>query len=124
MISPNIAIQPLPHAAGQVGWHDISLVNNITVTSDILKSPSSNASVLESLSPFIWSGTSSTKVTLKPGFTMEIPLQVCVFSPGTYDLSSYALDWTLVPLPEHWETERATGTCQGYPYYLTVLEST
>ncbi|CAM9004043.1 unnamed protein product [Rhodiola kirilowii] len=115
---------PLPHAAGQVGWHDISLVNNITVTSDILKSPSSNASVLESLSPFIWSGTSSTKVTLKPGFTMEIPLQVCVFSPGTYDLSSYALDWTLVPLPEHWETERATGTCQGYPYYLTVLEST
>ncbi|CAM8970935.1 unnamed protein product [Rhodiola kirilowii] len=112
------------HAAGQVGWHDISLVNNITVTSDILKSPSSNASVLESLSPFIWSGTSSTKVTLKPDFTMEIPLQVCVFSPGTYDLSSYALDWTLVPLPEHWETERATGTCQGYPYYLTVLEST
>uniref|UniRef100_A0A7N0ULV5 Trafficking protein particle complex subunit 8 n=1 Tax=Kalanchoe fedtschenkoi TaxID=63787 RepID=A0A7N0ULV5_KALFE len=113
-----------PAQTGQVGWHDISLVNNITVTSDILKSPSSKCRALESVSPFIWSGTSSTKVILKPASTTEIPLQVCVFTPGTYDLSSYTLEWRLLPSHEHPQTKRASsGTCQGYPYHLTVLQS-
>ncbi|KAL1196583.1 hypothetical protein V5N11_031047 [Cardamine amara subsp. amara] len=72
--------------------------------------------------PFIWSGLSSTKVQIQPLSTTEIPLQISVFSPGIYDLSSYKLNWELSG-HENASSSTSSGTCQGYPYYLTVLQS-
>ncbi|XP_057951278.1 uncharacterized protein LOC131146026 isoform X2 [Malania oleifera] len=111
----------------QSGWHDLSLVNDIEVTSDVTGSQVANSQPLESVSPFIWSGMSSNKVELDPMSRAEIPLQISVFSPGTYDLSDYVLDWSL--LPSDGQENRGTiaketsGTCPGHPYYLTVLQS-
>ncbi|XP_048126921.1 trafficking protein particle complex subunit 8 [Rhodamnia argentea] len=110
----------------QAGWYNVSLDSEIKVTSDVsgiqMKPLSS-----DSASPFVWTGSSSTKVRLPPLSTLGIPLQICVFSPGTYDLSNYILQWSLV-LPDdqgnHGETRPSSGTCQGYSYFLTVLQST
>ncbi|KAJ6756153.1 TRANSPORT PROTEIN TRAPP [Salix purpurea] len=103
-------------SGNQVGWHDVSLAKD-----HVRKSP-----LPESVSAFIWSGSSSTRVQLKPLSTTEIPLQICVFSPGIYDLSNYALNWNLQPVDDHekvGERIQSSGTSLGYPCYLTVLPS-
>lgn len=110
----------------QEGWYNVSLESEIKVTADvrgtILKSLSS-----ESIRPIIWSGSSSTKLQLEPASAVEIPLQVCVFCPGTYDLPNYVVQWNLQPPtdPENKndESRPTSGTCLGYPYYLTILPS-
>ncbi|KAG5524716.1 hypothetical protein RHGRI_031404 [Rhododendron griersonianum] len=105
-------------SGNEEGWHDISLLNDVKVSS-IGKPPSQ-----ECVSPFIWSGASSTHIKLEPMSTTEIPLQLCVFSPGTYDLSNYVLHWTLLPSDDQRAgTRQSLGTCQGHPYCLTVLQS-
>ncbi|GLT60810.1 hypothetical protein SLA2020_335590 [Shorea laevis] len=48
------------------------------------------------------------------------------FSPGIYDLSNYVLHWKVVSSDDPGKQEGASqssGTCQGYPYYLSVLQS-
>lgn len=108
------------------GWHDASVVNDIKVTLDVLGARVGKSSSLESVLPFIWSGTSSTRVQLEPMSTTKIPLQICVFSPGIYDLSNYVLQWNLVSsddLGSQKGKSLHSGTCQGYPYYLSVLQS-
>lgn len=110
------------------GWHDVSLVNDADVKSDALgtRVGKSLSPDTQSVSPFIWSGTSSTRVELEPMSTTEIPLQICVFSPGTYDVSNYVLHWNLLPSNEQGTSggsKQTSGTCSGYPYYLTVLQS-
>ncbi|KAJ7942948.1 Trafficking protein particle complex subunit 8 [Quillaja saponaria] len=110
----------------QAGWHDVSLVNDIKVASNVPGTQLGKPLSLESVCPFIWSGPSSTNVQLEPKSSVEIPLQVCVFSPGTYDLSNYVLNWNLSPSNgrgNHEEGRQASGTCQGYPYYITLLQS-
>ncbi|XVF55872.1 hypothetical protein PTKIN_Ptkin06aG0071300 [Pterospermum kingtungense] len=69
------------------------------------------------------SGSSSTKLLVQPGSTAEIPLQICVFAPGIYDLSNYVLNWKLYDENQA-EANKPSGVCQGYPYHLTVLQST
>ncbi|KAF7127493.1 hypothetical protein RHSIM_Rhsim11G0045100 [Rhododendron simsii] len=104
-------------SGNEEGWHDISLLNDVKVSS-IGKPPSQ-----ECVSPFIWSGASSTHIKLEPMSTTEIPLQLCVFSPGTYDLSNYVLHWTLLPSDDQGAgTRQSSGSCQGHPYCLTVLQ--
>lgn len=116
--------QPATSSGNQEGWHDLSLVTDIKVTSDPLGVRTSKSTAVESVSAFIWSGSSSTKVRLEPVSRTEIPLQVCVFSPGTYDLSNYVLHWNLLLSNDQENRDRkSSGTCQGYPYYLTVLQS-
>lgn len=113
-------------SSNQAGWQDVSLLTDTKVKSDVhgtelVKSPS-----LDSVSPFIWSGSSSTTVQLEPMSTMDIPLQICGFSPGTYDLSNYVLHWNLLCKDDRARDEgtiQYAGTCKGYPYYLTVLQS-
>ncbi|XP_015900436.3 uncharacterized protein LOC107433641 isoform X1 [Ziziphus jujuba] len=115
-------------SGNQVGWYDVSFVTDIKVTSDVAggakfgKPPS-----LESVPPFIWTGSSSTRAQLEPMSATDVPLQICVFSPGTFDLSNYVLHWNLLPSNSEGnsneETRRSSGTCLGYPYYLTVLQS-
>ncbi|KAG7958379.1 hypothetical protein I3843_10G018400 [Carya illinoinensis] len=110
----------------QTGWHDASVVNNIKVTSDLLGARVGKSLSLESVPPFIWSGASSTRVQLEPMSATEIPLQICVFSPGIYDLSNYVLQWSLLSSVDSGNQEgksQHSGTCQGYPYYLSVLQS-
>jgi len=108
-------------SGNQSGWRYVpTITEEMKLTSDVMgsrlgKPPSS----MESSPPFIWSGLSSTKIQIQPLSTTEIPLQISVFSPGIYDLSSYELNWEL---SEH-ESATSSGTCQGYPYYLTVLQS-
>ncbi|XP_062112412.1 uncharacterized protein LOC133823584 isoform X4 [Humulus lupulus] len=106
----------------QVGWHDVSLVTDIKVTSDVLATQSGKPPSLESVSPYIWSAASSTRVRIEPMSTIDIPLQISVFSSGTYDISNYELHWNLL-LPNGEKNVDSSGTCQGYPYYLTVLQS-
>lgn len=114
-------------SGNQVGWHDVSLVGDIKVTSDVVGAKFGKPSPLESVPPFIWSGSSSTRAQLEPLSSTKIPLQICVFSPGTYDLSNYVLHWNLLLSNGEGnsdeETRPSLGTCQGYPYYLTVLQS-
>ncbi|CAL1372237.1 unnamed protein product [Linum trigynum] len=98
------------------------------------ESLSSLKPVASPVSSFIWSGSSSSNFQLGPRSSTDIPMQICVFSPGTYDLSSYVLNWNLrqddggcdqleakESNPE--ETRKLSGTCSGYPYFLTVLQS-
>lgn len=119
------AAAPATTSSGnQSGWRYLaSVTEEMKLTSDVMgsrlgKPPSS----MENSPPFVWSGLSSTKVQIKPLSTIEIPLQISVFSPGIYNLSSYKLNWEL---SEHEKASSSTssGTCYGYPYYLTVLQS-
>ncbi|KAI5425327.1 uncharacterized protein LOC127125569 [Lathyrus oleraceus] len=109
----------------QVGWHDVTPVNELKVTSNTVETQPGKALSLESVSPYIWSGSSSTSIHLEPMSSAEIPLQICVFSPGTYDLSNYFLNWKLPSkgLGNSDETGQHSGKCQGYKYFLTVLQS-
>ncbi|XP_048236072.1 trafficking protein particle complex subunit 8 isoform X2 [Ricinus communis] len=110
----------------QTGWHHLSLENDIKIISDVPETNVARLQSPESVSPFIWSGSSSTRIQLEPLSSTEIPLQICVFSPGTYDLSNYVLNWNLQPVNNEGnvgETTQISGTSPGYPYYLTVLPS-
>ncbi|PSS15857.1 Trafficking protein particle complex subunit like [Actinidia chinensis var. chinensis] len=114
-------------SGNEAGWYDISLLNDVKVTSDVLGTRSGKSLSRECVSLFIWSGMSSNRIKLEPMSTTEIPLQICVFSPGTYDLSNYFLHWKILPSNEHVNqgdgTRQSSGTCQGHPYFLTVLQS-
>lgn len=122
----NETVPQSPNSANQTGWHYASLTQDIKVTSDVLGTQMGKSSSFESVSPFIWSGTSSTTVQIEPKSLAEAPLQICIFSPGIYDLSNYILQWELLPSPGsgNVDTTVSSGTCRGYPYYLTVLQST
>ncbi|KAE8725145.1 SYP121 protein [Hibiscus syriacus] len=132
--SPSSNSQPINDAAAsqppenQAGWSDIPIVSDTKIiTNDALATRSSKSLSIESAPQFIWSGSSSTKLTLQPKSTAEIPLQICAFAPGVYDLSNYVLNWNLTPINDQvnqGEASKSSGSCQGYPYYLTVLEST
>ncbi|KAJ4908303.1 Tetratricopeptide repeat (TPR)-like superfamily protein [Raphanus sativus] len=114
------AAAPAPSSGNQSGWRYVpDVTEEMKLTSDVMgsrlgKPPSS----MESSPPFIWSGLSSTKFEIPPLSTTEVPLQISVFSPGIYNLSSYKLTWELSG-----HEDASSGTCQGYPYYLTVLQS-
>lgn len=104
------------------GWHDISLVNEPKV-SDANGSRTGSPQFTESVTPFIWSGTSTTTIRIEPMSTTEIPLQISVFSPGIHDLSNYVLYWNLLhsPTTNPEDSKQLSGACRGYPYLLTVL---
>ncbi|XVF07518.1 hypothetical protein REPUB_Repub06bG0146000 [Reevesia pubescens] len=112
----------------QAGWCDIPVVNDMKIiTTDALATHFAKSVSLESVSQFIWLGSSSTKLVLQPRSTAEIPLQICVFAPGVYDLSNYVLIWNLIPISDEenqGEANKSSVVCQGYPYYLTVFQST
>ncbi|XP_050228133.1 uncharacterized protein LOC126677515 [Mercurialis annua] len=114
-------------SGNQTGWHSLSLETDTKkILSDVVGASVPRSPSPESVSPFIWSGSSSTRVRLEPMSSTEIPLQICVFSPGTYDLSNYALNWNLQPAKKDGnvgETTQTSGSSPGYPYYLTVLPS-
>ncbi|KAA3472038.1 trafficking protein particle complex subunit 8-like [Gossypium australe] len=116
--------QPPEH---QSGWSEIPIVNDTKIiTTEALTTRVPKSLSLESVPQFIWSGTSSTKLVLQPRSTAESPLQICVFTPGIYDLSNYVLNWNLTPVNDgenQGEANKSSGVCQGYPYYLSVLES-
>lgn len=124
----NSVSSPAPVTGNEVGWHDLSHLTEIKVSSDVLgtRVTKSLSPKGVSVSPFIWSGASSTRFELKSLSSAEIPLQICVFTPGTYDLSNYSLHWNLLSSNNKRdnlnELEPSSGTCQGYPYYITVLQ--
>ncbi|KAL1338323.1 hypothetical protein HN51_032996 [Arachis hypogaea] len=112
----------------QAGWHDVTPTTPTSepkVTSNAFETQLKKALSLDSVSPYIWSGSSSTNLHLEPMSSVETPLQICVFSPGTYDLSSYVLNWKLSSKGHGGgdETKQQSGKCQGYKYYITVLQS-
>jgi hypothetical protein len=79
----------------QAGWHDVTPVNEIKVTPNALETQPGKVLLLECVYPYIWSGSSSINIHLEPLSSAEVPLQIRVFSPGTYDLSNYILSWKL-----------------------------
>ncbi|CAN1277708.1 Trafficking protein particle complex subunit 8 [Linum perenne] len=119
----------------QGGWQPLATDTKATVSEvGIITRKTESSDPISPVSPFIWSGSSSSKVVLQPRTSAEIPMHICVFYPGTYDLSSYVLNWNLKPVggnqqeanvdlqrnPD--ETRKWSGTCKGYPYFLTVLQ--
>ena len=127
--SESTLAQSATSSGNQVGWHDVSPVTDIKVTSDVLGTRSGGKPLsLDSVSPYIWSAASTTRVQIEAMSTIKVPLQISVFSPGMYDLSNYVLRWNLqlpIGVGDHDEgTRQSAGTCQGYPFYLTVLQST
>ncbi|XP_013628189.1 PREDICTED: trafficking protein particle complex subunit 8-like [Brassica oleracea var. oleracea] len=114
------AAAPTPSAGNQSGWRYVpDVTEEMKLTSDVMGSRSGKPpSSMESSPPFTWSGLSSTKVEIQPLSTTEIPLQISVFAPGIYNLSSYKLTWE-----RSGREDASSGTCQGYPYYLIVLQS-
>ncbi|GMI79660.1 hypothetical protein like AT5G16280 [Hibiscus trionum] len=131
--SPSSNSQPIDDATAsqppesQTGWSDVPVSSDTKIiTNDALATHSSKSLSLQIVPQFIWSGSSSTKLTLQPRSTNKIPLQICTFAPGIYDLSNYVLNWSLTPVNDQvnqGEANKSSGSCQGYPYYLTVLES-
>ncbi|KAM7264486.1 hypothetical protein ACFE04_002169 [Oxalis oulophora] len=127
----NMTAQQSPAAsANKSGWHDLPQHNEIKVTSDVLGIANRvETAPLESAPPYIWSGSSSTRIQLDPLSTTEIPITICIFSPGTHDLSSYVLSWKLIESNDlkikkiTGQQHQSSGTCHGYPYHLTVLQS-
>lgn len=118
------AIQSSDPPGNQGGWHDISLVDEIKVISNVQASRPQK-SLSESISPYVWCGASSTQLKLEPAGTAEVPLRICIFTPGTYDLSNYELRWKLQPSEEGLgeDVKRwSSGTSQGHPFYLTALQ--
>ncbi|KAK8963015.1 hypothetical protein KSP40_PGU012905 [Platanthera guangdongensis] len=110
----------------QGGWRDISLSDDAKSTSNIPQVQLLNPSSSNSISPFIWCAASSTEVKMLPSSTTKIPLRICVFSPGTYDLSNYELRWDSQPSDPSGEEDtkmRSSGTSRGHPFYLTVMQS-
>lgn len=121
----NDAIQSSDPSGNQGGWHDLSSVNEMKLISDVqgsrLQKPSS-----ESISPYVWCGASSTQLTLEPACIAEVPLRICIFASGTYDLSNYELHWKIQPSKDELgnDVKRwSSGTSRGHPFYLTVLHS-
>ncbi|KAH0860716.1 hypothetical protein HID58_088977 [Brassica napus] len=118
------AAAPTPSSGNLSGWRYVpAITEEMKLTSDVMgsrlgKPPPS----MESSPPFIWSGSSSTKVQIQPLSRTEIPLQISVFSPGVYNLCSYTLTWELSE-HENALSSTSSGICQGYPCYLTVLQS-
>ncbi|XP_010247554.1 PREDICTED: trafficking protein particle complex subunit 8 isoform X2 [Nelumbo nucifera] len=113
-------------SGNQTGWRDVSLVNDIKITSDVSSSLISKASSPDGITPFVWCASSSTRVELESMSTTEIPLQICVFSPGTYNLSNYRVHWDL-RFPEDKAlgdgSQQSSGISPGHPFYLNVLQS-
>ncbi|GFQ01431.1 trafficking protein particle complex subunit 8 [Phtheirospermum japonicum] len=114
-------------SGNEVGWHDTSNLNDIKVASDVTGTRSGKALSPESVSPFIWSGSSSTKFNLDPLTSVVVPLQISLFSPGTFDLSNYSLQWDIVSSSDGGGGNKhgsrvSSGTCQGHSYHITVLQ--
>ena len=111
----------------QEGWQEVTPPNEIKVTSSVLETEPGKALSLGNVSPYIWSRSCSTNVRLEPLSAAEVPLQICVFSPGTFDLSNYVLNWNLLPARgqrNYDESTQLSGKCQGHTYFLSVLQST
>ncbi|XP_027176053.1 trafficking protein particle complex subunit 8 [Coffea eugenioides] len=112
-------------SVNEAGWRDISVLNDIKFTSDVTGSHAGKLLSPLPVPPFIWSGTSSTRVTLEPLSSAEMALHICVFSPGTYDVSNYSLHWSLLSSGVEDKgpgLRLSSGTCQGHPYHVTVLQ--
>ncbi|GAB2272637.1 hypothetical protein Dimus_007459 [Dionaea muscipula] len=110
----------------KTGWHDVSLENDIKISSEILGPRLVKHIPPESVSPFIWSGSSSTRLEIGPLSTAEVPLQLCVFTPGIYDVSNYQLNWNVhasYSQKPGAHVVPSSGTCPGSSFYLTVLQS-
>lgn len=103
----------------QSGWSDISLENDIKVMSSPKKVQKYHKPTAGSAPPFIWCGSSAIQLSLEPACTARVPLKVCVFAPGTYNLSNYELHWK-----DEVEGLTGAGAARGHPFYLTVLEGT
>lgn len=111
----------------QGGWRHVTPVNEAKVTSNLGGTQPEKPLSFGSVSPYIWSGSSSTNICLESMSSAEIPLKICVFSPGIYDLSNYLLHWNLLRAEgqgDQDEMRRQSGKCLGYTYYLSVLQST
>ncbi|KAK6944126.1 LOW QUALITY PROTEIN: TRAPP III complex, Trs85, partial [Dillenia turbinata] len=108
----------------QAGWYDVPQMNEIKGTSNVLGIQVGKLKSLDSVMPFMWSGTSSTRVELEPMRTVEVPLQLCIFAPGTYDLSNYCLHWSY-PVSDDLDTAMAdSGTCRGHPTCYKLSSNT
>ncbi|XP_073148727.1 uncharacterized protein [Henckelia pumila] len=113
-------------SGNELGWYDISRSSDIKGTSDVTGTRAGKTLLPEGISSFIWSGSTSTHFNLDPFSSTEVPIQICVFSPGTYDLSNYSLHWNLLPAGGKGDDENksrmSSGTCQGHSYHITVLQ--
>ncbi|VFQ62580.1 unnamed protein product [Cuscuta campestris] len=113
-LADSSAIPETASSSDEVGWHELR--TDLETPRTAFKT---NADVAM---PFIWSGSSGTHFSLGPSSSTELPLQITVFSPGTYDLSNYLLHWRMISSSSQEDLSRpVSGTCKGHPYFITVL---
>ncbi|XP_021755995.1 trafficking protein particle complex subunit 8-like [Chenopodium quinoa] len=112
----------------RAGWHEVSVASEGKITSDTLGNTRHDQQMSgENASPFMWCGSSSTRVKVAPLSTTEVPIQICVFAPGTYDISNYQLHWELLQSEGDVcdaDSKQSSGIFPGQSFYLTVLQST
>jgi trafficking protein particle complex subunit 8 len=101
----------------QSGWSDISPESDMKVMSSPKKVEKYHKPTSGSVPPFIWCGSCAVQLTLDPACTVRVPLKICVFAPGTYNLSNYELHWK-----DELQGLSGAGTGRGHPFFLTVLE--
>ncbi|KAL3692120.1 hypothetical protein R1sor_005771 [Riccia sorocarpa] len=111
---------PLPSSASnqekRVGWFPLTSspppgvgesATGLTTTETVSSSAAAAAAVgtvssekvdvygLSSCGPYMWCNLRSTKVSVAPGTSAEVPLCITIFAPGIYDISRYQVSWAL-----------------------------
>ncbi|KAL6521190.1 hypothetical protein OROGR_017759 [Orobanche gracilis] len=115
-------------SGNEVSWHATSHPDETKVTTDVTGTRFGKTPSPESISPFIWSGSSSTSFNLEPLSSVVVPLQISVFTPGTFDLSNYSLNWNIVSSSDGGDEKggeyrvASKGTCPGHSYHIAVLQ--
>lgn len=111
--------------SAQGGWYDVSLENDIKTISNA-KSTHQEKQSSKSVSPYVWCSLSSVQIELQPDSSARVPLEVCIFAPGTYNFSNYELQWKVHPSKEprvEGSEKWPSAGGQGHPFYVTVLQS-
>lgn len=112
---------------GQGGWQDVPLTSD-PLTSALegarpRKPPQSGGDG----QPFAWCRSSSSQLVLEPTSTVEVPMRVCIFSPGMHDLSNFELHWSLRVGEADPGTEdrrrSLSGMSRARPFYLTARQA-
>lgn len=118
-------VHPHDPSSVQGGWYDVSLENDIKAISSA-KGTQHEKQSSKSISPYVWCSLSSAQIELQPDSCARVPLKVCIFAPGTYNFSNYELQWKVHPSEGAQVDESkngSSGSGQGHPFYVTVLQS-
>ncbi|XP_078442115.1 tetratricopeptide repeat (TPR)-like superfamily protein [Wolffia australiana] len=118
---------------GHGGWQDVPLASDVlssALQSARLKKPLPLSLSLSGSNgqPFAWCTSTSSSLILEPKATVEVPMRVCIFSAGLFDLSNLELHWSMNMGETKAEGADAKsnllGMSRGSPFFLTARQAT